>query len=135
MCFWVRDLLHFDRAWAWGSEGLGRGHQACERLRLCQGGKGQLPPLNWKARIRRKRLSVMIPLTPLKACIHTLEPPAQSADIVLSLFSFFLSPLSPWCVLSSSLPPSAPYPPHPPKPFSPQSPSLVCMYVCMYVCM
>ena len=68
----------------------------------------------------------------------TLEPPAQSADIVLSLFSFFLSPLSPWCVLSSSLPPSAPHPPHPPKPLSPQSPSLVCMYVCMhaymYVC-
>ena len=67
--------------------------------------------------------------------IYTLEPPAQSADIVLSLFSFFLSPLSPWCVLSSSLPPSAPQPPHPPKPLSPQSPSLVCMYVCIHVYM
>ena len=71
--------------------------------------------------------------------VVTLEPPAQSADIVLSVCSFFLSPLSPWCVLSSSLPPSAPHPPHPPKPLSPQSPSLVCMYVCMhvymYVCM
>ena len=41
--------------------------------------------------------------------LETLEPPAQSADLVLSLFSFFLSLLSPPpCVLSSSLPPSAP---------------------------
>ena len=56
---------------------------------------------------------------------HTLEPPAQCADIVLSLFSFFLSLVSPPpCVLSSSLPPSAPHPPHPPKPLSPHSPSL-----------
>ena len=57
--------------------------------------------------------------------ICTLEPPAQSADIVLSLFSFFLSLLSPpQCVPSSSLPPFAPHPPHPPRPLSPQSPSL-----------
>ena len=54
--------------------------------------------------------------------VETLEPPAQSADIVLSLFFFFLSALSPSCVLSSSLPPFAPHPPHPPKPLSPQSP-------------
>ena len=57
-----------------------------------------------------------------------LEPPAQSADIVLSLFSFFHSPLSPPPrVLSSSLPPSAPHPPHPPKPLSPLSPQSPCL--------
>ena len=52
----------------------------------------------------------------------TLEPPAQSADIVLSLFSFFLSLVSLLCsvVLTPSL-------------CSPQSPSLVCMYACIYV--
>ena len=53
-----------------------------------------------------------------------LEPPAQSADIVLSLFSFFFSLLSPPpCVSSSSLPPF-PHPAHPPNPLSPQAPSL-----------
>ena len=62
--------------------------------------------------------------TPTGRQLKTLEPPAQSADIVLSLFSFFLSPLSSSCVLPSSVPPFAPHFSHPPKPPSPQSPYL-----------
>ena len=59
--------------------------------------------------------------------VLTLEPPAQSADIVLSLFSFFLSSLSLLCVVSSSLPLSAPILPIPP---SLSLPTLVCMHAC-----
>ena len=51
----------------------------------------------------------------MRRSVYTLQPPAQSADIVLPLFSFFLSPLSFSCVLSSSVPPSAPHPPHSPQ--------------------